>query len=105
MVMLTPLLVTLLTEVGSLLALSLLEEVGELSRPMNSEELDEDVMGGSRVARAAGWMTSNMSSRSVVPPGYDMLEKPPSPTPAAVHTDGAVGSDKQGSSIDDHPTS
>ena len=61
-------------------AVSLLEEVSDLSGSATSEELDEDVVRSARLARSAGWV-SNMSSRSVVPPDYDMLEKPPSPTP------------------------
>ena len=59
---------------------SLLEEASEQLRSAGLEGEDGDLRD-SRHTRSATWMTSNMSSRSVVPPGYDMLEKPPSPTP------------------------
>ena len=39
----------------------------------------EDVAG--RQTRSTSWLTSNTTARSVLPPGYDMLEKPSPPIP------------------------
>ncbi|XP_043225922.1 glycine receptor subunit alphaZ1-like [Amphibalanus amphitrite] len=45
------------------------------------EEQEEQEERAGRPARSTSWLTSNTTARSVLPPDYDMLEKPRSPVP------------------------
>ena len=51
---------------------------------LTEPEHEDEVVG--RQARSTSWLTSNTTARSVLPPGYDMLEKPRSPVPGQCAT-------------------
>ncbi|XP_037079064.1 gamma-aminobutyric acid receptor subunit beta-like [Pollicipes pollicipes] len=62
--------------------LRLFESVRQQQQQQEEELVSAaEEMAPARMRRSTSWLTSNTTTRSVLPPGYDMLEKPSSPIP------------------------